>query len=133
MKGAPWENRLVYIRMSFAFVYPIDGHRIVESIPLFDHRAAFLECYVVLLFLNFMSYRLSKYSILESTAKIRYSKYSSFAIYSSIEHHVHSNSHHVHSNRAASLPHLLVLYDIFYLPKFREQRYSNRPKMVNSA
>ena len=69
MKGAPWENRLVYIRMSFAFVYPIDGHRIVESIPLFDHRAAFLECYVVLLFLNFMSYRLSKYSILESTAK----------------------------------------------------------------
>ena len=30
MKGAPWENRLVYIRMSFAFVYPIDGHRIVE-------------------------------------------------------------------------------------------------------
>ena len=30
MKGVPWENRLVYIRMSFVFVYPIDGHRIVE-------------------------------------------------------------------------------------------------------
>ena len=34
-----------------------------------DHRAASLECYVALLFLTFVSYRVSKYLILESTAK----------------------------------------------------------------
>ena len=30
IKRAPWENGLVYIRMSFVFIYPIDGYQIVE-------------------------------------------------------------------------------------------------------
>ena len=30
IKRAPWENGLVYIRMSFVFIYSIDGYQIVE-------------------------------------------------------------------------------------------------------
>ena len=30
MKGASWENGQVYIRMSFVFIYSIDGYQIVE-------------------------------------------------------------------------------------------------------
>ena len=134
MKEAPWENGLVYIRMSFAFVYLIDGHRIVESIPLLrtiaqpPSSATWSYFSLILCLIEFRNIRYSN-----RPRKIRYSnqprKLPSLGVFAVDS----STDRHVYSNRAASLSHLLVLYDIFYLPKFREQRYSNRPKMVNSA